>query len=714
MFVPFVFTLDTLERTGNFFHWAQFYMYANACIREKWPIIAHERYFERLSHVEETVFGISVRAVLSDFCISSVPTTAEMLALKAYPISQVNEDALIAKYASQFDCWVDLLKNDNAELEEIIGELLDRIISDIDEKFEGILIYEYLPKALLKAANKRGIPVYFQAGGIVRLPFAKALNACSIINTNDAEAVKAKYDDFLSKSQSIPMLSRKGLLRLFVSEQYMADVHNIDNEPEYDVGVLYNNVPVGHYYIHEKYMSDYELSARAKAKYDKVLIRTRPGFEPTADALDDSPSCFHFCCKCKHVLGFVTKGVFEAMLAGRIPHEYGAFIFHSFCNNGIEDDSKGVAPIELLNYIMFGLCTPFPWLTNPDYLRFLLTNPSEEKKYMRSFNYYTRGISQEDLELYYMSDNRSYRLGDTLYFTSGHKPHEYAAYYCIGGLHNNGGVCTWSNAESTSFRFDLTQVVNEPLTISVVLYDAAIDWSLPSPKQTVACNVNGADCGYNILTPGKNYLRFTVPMECFSDKLHVTFSYSHLQLESGISFAVAFERMYISFAGQRAIEDAMAIELAAMVDRISELDARTAGLHAQVQELDAKKSEQQAYISRLEARNAEQSAHISGLVSQFVEQNAQISGLIAHVSEQSARISEMEIRNSEQKEQITGLEAQSAEQKEQISGLEAQNTEQKEHISGLEAQIKAIYGSRSWKYGNGIMNIGAKVLKLKK
>lgn len=603
MYVPFVFTMDALDRTGDYMHWAQFYLYAAACIKSHWPMISHERYFSRFAHVEEIVFGMPLRAVLANYGVENVPTTAEMLALKAYPVPQVKEDALIAPYASPFDCWVDLLNHDNVYFEHIIGELLDCITADFKEKPEGVLAYEYLPKALLRAANKRGIPVIFQVGGIVRPPFAKAMNACSLNNTDSADVVKEKYDRFLPESQGVPMLSRKGLLRIFVSEQYMADVHNIDDTPEYDVGVLYNNLHIALYHAGQAYVPDQELSARAKEKYDKVLIRTRPGCEPTADALDNSPACFHFCCKCKHVVGFYTKGMFEAMLAGRIPHEYGSFLFHAFCNEGIEDDSKAPVSVAFLNFVLFGLCTPFSWLTNPEELHFILSNTSEKERYLRGFHHYTQGISNEDLELYYMTDGRAYRLGDPLYFTSGHKPHEYAAYYCLGGLHFICELCTWSNGETTSFAFDITEPVTGPLTISTVLYEVAMDCNGANPAQTVTCEVNGVACGSNTLTPGKKYLRFTIPAECLVDNsLMVTFRYGYLHASGDAKLAVAFERMYISRAVQRAIEEAMSDEIAALTNQTSALEAQNAVLHGQINALDAQNATLHAHIGELEAQ----------------------------------------------------------------------------------------------------------------
>ena len=120
------------------------------------------------------------------------------------------------------------------------------------------MIYEYLPKALLAAAKKRGIPVIFQAGGVVRQPFAKKLNAFCLIDGNTSELIGKKYDDFSADSTDVPMLSRKGILRLFASETFIADVHNIDNEPEYDVGVLYNGQNGALDYVDQEVITDSE------------------------------------------------------------------------------------------------------------------------------------------------------------------------------------------------------------------------------------------------------------------------------------------------------------------------------------------------------------------------------------------------------------------------------------------------------------------------
>jgi hypothetical protein len=360
----------------------------------------------------------------------------------------------------------------------------------------------------------------------------------------------------------------------------------------------------------------------------------------------------------------MTKGIFDAMLAGRVAHDYGSFIFHDFTNAGIDDHSKDVASLEFINFVIFVLWAPSYWLTDLDHLRLSLADGFSKELFMRSYNYFTQNISKDDLEFYYMTDNRAYRLGDPLYFTSGHKPHEYAAYYCTGGLYSSQGDHTWSNGEYTSFEFDLTEPATEPLTVSVALHAISVDPNSPSPVQTVACTVNGVDCGTVTLAPGKKYYRFTVPADCFTDKLQVLFRYGYLHPSGDARIGVAFERMYISMPGQRLIEDAMSHE-------ITEFEHKT---------------------SVLEANN-------TALTIRVAEQEAQNAGMAANIVELEAGNTELEI-------QVSRLDAEK-------SALQDQNIGLKTYLSATQMQMQAIYDSRSWKFANRIMKIAAKIVPQK-
>jgi len=370
--------------------------------------------------------------------------------------------------------------------------------------------------------------------------------------------------------------------------------------------------------------------------------------------------------------------MFEAMLAGRIAHEFGSFIVHSFCNEGIDDNSKEVAPLKFVNFVVFGLCIPFAWLTCPDYLNILLSNSSEESMYMYSFEHFTSGISDEDLQFYYMTSGREYRLGDTLYFSRGHKPHEYGSYYCIEGLHELEDVCTWSNGDRSVFEFDLTEPINEPLSVTVILYGVATAQG-DDAVQTVTCEVNDVDCEVFRLKAGKKYIRFTIPAEHVSEKLRITFKYDYIHSSGNANIAVAFEQIYICRAGQRAFEETL-------FDEITQIMIQHESMEAYISELEVQQKSMIAYISGLEVQQKSMAAYIG----------------------------ELENQQKSMATYIAELETQHKSLTTYIDELEAQRKAIVSYSVGLETQINAIYTLRSWRIRNCIVKILSKIGIIKK
>jgi len=692
MFVPFVFTLDERPWSKNHAQADIFYIYADACIEYGWPLIAPERYFDRFIGVEDPLWGIdlfSMEFFTRRFCLRKKPEINDMLSIKTYAIAQQFEDTMVSKYASKMDCLNDLLTNENVEFEKVIGALLDSIANDFGETPEGILCFEVLPKALASAAKKRDIPVIYQLNALMRKPLytsinhpdSLAINSMSIKYDSALESIRSRYERYLTECKDLPLLSRKGIMRLFFSKNFLKDIHNIDNEPEYDIGVFCNSTPTPMCILGQKPVSDEYINIHARSAYSKVLLRGRPSYSKyeKLDVTDDSPSGFHFCCKCKHIVGSLTKGMFDAMLTGRIAHDYGSFIFDIFCNDGINDNSVGVAPIEFINFVVFVLWSPAPWLTDITNLRLVLSETSDREIYIRNYNYCTQQISKEDLEFYYATENRSYRLGDSLYFTQEHKPHEYASFYCIDGVHETQAGHVWSNGSETRFELNLTEPISEPLIFSVVLHEAVLDWSTSHPTQSVRCVVNDFDCGTVTLTQGSKYIRFTIPLECVTDKLNITLSYGFLFKSGDFDIAVAFREMYISASGQRVIEDEQALAISSMSTHIAELCASST-------EMQKKNSKLCSKINELNDKNTELDHCLSMLSDQVTLQNHQIAAL------ESTRF------------ELTSLATTLYER---ISSLESANKQ-------LDHQIESIFSSNSWKFGNGVMKLVGKFNPKKK
>jgi hypothetical protein len=248
-----------------------------------------------------------------------------------------------------------------------------------------------------------------------------------------------------------------------------------------------------------------------------------------------------------------SSGLFEAMLIGRKTYGYGKHPFSFMENNGLSDNSVGIAPLEFLNYVVFAYFVPFDWIIEPEYLRFRLSNPPETEIYGRGFSYLTEGISAEDLAFYYTGDGYEYRLGDTLYFESGHLPHQYAPYYFIDGFSIQEDGFIWSLGSSSVLRFDLDRQLNEqPENDLTVSFDIAMVYCDPAadPYQIIDCSANGEVIDTVCVAPGAELLEFKIPRCTINEtgRLELKLSYGHPAQPPGDSreLAVAFKSVRIS------------------------------------------------------------------------------------------------------------------------------------------------------------------------
>ena len=133
---------------GMCLNFETFYVYLNACAANNWPIIAPERFLgDYFTSEKKAGLRRKLRVYASTYRMQKKDMTKEdMLSVKVYPFPQSKADMLISRYASEDDCWADLLFNENQEFEQVIGELLDKITEDAGERPEGIICYEFSPK----------------------------------------------------------------------------------------------------------------------------------------------------------------------------------------------------------------------------------------------------------------------------------------------------------------------------------------------------------------------------------------------------------------------------------------------------------------------------------------------------------------------------------------------------------------------------------------
>ena len=541
MFVSFVFTLDVFSHYDCLI---PFFKHLDMMKKYCWPIISHERYFDVVGETANLGIADSELSLLGQQMKFDIPEKKDIYDIVSYKIPLSFETELISQFPSQMDAWIFILKNNYEPFEELLLSYLEDIEKNTMTQIEGILCF-YAPVSLRRAADAKKIPVFSNQASVFRPPFYNTylfhIDRENFFGKGELEDRFIQFKKEISENK-LPMLSRKGILKLFAEEKWLKDIHLVDENPDYELGILLLSIFCGSSLQHSL-MSDRELLLRAYKKYNnsEVLIRSRPGF-PYVGESDDSPTSFHFSCKCKRVAGIQSSGLFEALLVGRAAHNYNDSIYSFMCNNGIEDESKDVAPLDFINFVVFACLTPAQWIVDVHHLRFLLSNPSETDVYMKGFNNFTKHLNPDDIEVFYMTEKREYRTGTVLRFTYGTVSHESAFLYFTEGISECEGSYTWSDGDFSRFEVDLIEEINTNLKIDVQLAMVILN---EIGEQVVTCFINDTPLESIILCANTRSLTFNVPKNLVSNKKNLifTFKYSNaVYVENGPrKLAVAFE-----------------------------------------------------------------------------------------------------------------------------------------------------------------------------
>jgi hypothetical protein len=383
MFVPFVFTLEV---PSDYDYILPFHIYLDMAVKNGWPIISHERYFAAIENPAAAYIGSDWLDRYSKAYHFDVHKSVDERL--QYKIPSDFEQGLVRPFPSQLDAWVNILKNDNVPFETLLDRMFDDITQKFGETIEGI-ICSISPKCLKNVAKKRNIPLLHFEHGLFRPPTYQLLTRIlDFRGVYGDDELEERYYRFLDeiKTNPVPMLSRKEILRLLFHEKLLVDVDLIEKPPHYKMGVLESYYQYGVVYQHT-HMTTPELRTRALRKYKPNEIAYRGHPAHSLESTAKYPTSFHFLCDCERVMGVMSTVLFEALLAGRAPYDYGPSAYAFMCGKDIEDDVKIIAPLEFINFYVFGYCIPQVWETNVDYLRFRLGKPSETAIYERMYDF---------------------------------------------------------------------------------------------------------------------------------------------------------------------------------------------------------------------------------------------------------------------------------------------------------------------------------------
>ena len=541
MIVPFFYYQELEDKLAQEHHdhwcYSLFAALTRECSKFNWPIIAQKKYFDyfiskKSKYTPEFNQKIMTTAI-HHFKVDRLCSAKEIYDLKKYPITNFDELALSM--------------SDEVHINQFILKLLNIIECDNGEVPKGILLCIFTPpptiKIIANILNRENIPFFMFDIGL-RPPFSKLMNYYLTMSCPGFNSLYERWKRFSDEKPNVPILSRKGLLRLFSCEKYLSDIHEIDKHPKYEVGVVLDGMKERAIFFSGKngreYLQKNEFINKVTEVYgnEHVIIRGRPEFSSQSqeNEYDSSPTMFHFACLCNRIIGQDTKAVFEAMQVGRRAHLTGEHQYDFLCNDGIKNDDVDSVSLEVLNFIYFGFFKPEGLYRDEKFLNLMLSQPLEKELYMLSYKYYTQGISKKNMTFYYMHDERRYKLGDILYFTSNHKPHEYAAYYCTSGLSFDsiGQDGTISKGSNTSFFFNIVEPYSNPLIITVVFNSI----SVPS-KQIITCEANGEICTLHIDSNNLVKLKLKLTKKLVNETIILNFNYNP-------ELVISFKWMYIS------------------------------------------------------------------------------------------------------------------------------------------------------------------------
>jgi hypothetical protein len=185
---------------------------------------------------------------------------------------------------------------------------------------------------------------------------------------------------------------------------------------------------------------------------------------------------------------------------------------------------------------------PMEWMTDVDYLRFRLSNPSEIEIYKRTFDYYTQNLSEQIIKDFYQSSGSGYRLGMPLYFTNGNAAHQSALLYCVKGFCIPETTHVWSDGEESEMVFELLDEVNGDLKLHFKIMGAYL-------TQTVQCLVNNIDMGSVSVNVDSISMLFYIPAVLINHAKLITVKLKYSNPETPVGdnrlLAVSFEQMSI-------------------------------------------------------------------------------------------------------------------------------------------------------------------------
>lgn len=400
MIVPFVMSLLTInERPYLWF----FYKMMDMSKRFNGPMIAQEKYFVKPSEMAQKIPNFNKR--YEDICRRNecdFPTDDDYEKIGKYVIPEAMEKALVTQRKSYNNAMAYVQAESWKELEDLLDKYFTDIEKKYNEKIDAVITLCYYP-ALQNAAEKHNIKVINFELGLFRHPcyLKTAYYSYTDLYNNDSEQ-EERFRNFTEdfKASDFPLLSRKEILAVFLTDQYLYYLSQTERRPDYEIGVALGYAT---WIINLRYTfyNDEELMFRIKQKYESgsFLVRKHPGDPAKAqypayiEAEDKSPNTIEFILKCKGIASLCSNVSMEAAFWGRRSYAMLGAPASYMQMHDLDDDSESFSD-AYLNYFAFCYLIPYNLLTDTEYLTWRLSGPSEKDIFFRHLKEY---LSQKNI-----------------------------------------------------------------------------------------------------------------------------------------------------------------------------------------------------------------------------------------------------------------------------------------------------------------------------
>lgn len=399
MIVPFVMSLSVQD--DALYTWA-FYKWFDEAKKHKWPMIAQEIYFTAPSvfaqegrwETMDTPTGEDNRKRYS----FALPRDEDLELIQKYLIPKELDEKLIAEKGTRNAAYCFVLQERWEALEALLSQYIEEIQEKNSEPVEAICTLCHYP-SLSRVAAQYHIPVFHYELGPIREPCYFTRTAYfDRENLFGNASTEQRYQNFLADIQQsqVPILTKKEILAVMLKAEKLPYLSMYHMKPPYKMGVALGAAywPI---FNSKETMLDSELLYQVKKRIPMkdVLVRKHPGdfygaqYKTYRTAMDRCANPIEFILQCREICTLSSNVAVEALLWGKTTYIYFDCPGSCGARRALDSRTTRIEPNDrFLSFFVFAYLIPYDYLTDVEYIRWRLTEPSEHEIYMRHLTYY--------------------------------------------------------------------------------------------------------------------------------------------------------------------------------------------------------------------------------------------------------------------------------------------------------------------------------------